>query len=69
MFVIYQFFPSFIDPITADVSYNIWKKVSTNSLLVDAQAQLSRLISYGVDSNYLRQLTDADPVPTDIPSP
>lgn len=67
MFIIFQFFPSYTDPITADVSSNIWRKVSTNSLLIDAQEQLSRLQAYGVDVNYLRQLTDADPAPNDIP--
>lgn len=68
MYCLYQFFPTY-SPYKDVTQTNIWVQVQICTLLEDAEAQQTRLIASGIDSNYLRQLTDADPVPNDIPSP
>jgi hypothetical protein len=69
MYLVYQFFPSYVDPISNSVRTNVWVVSSSCSLLSDASAQLARFVSSGVDPNYLQQLTDSQAAPTGIPSP
>ena len=69
MYLIYQFYPSYIVPILETTETNVWKMSGQFSILEDSNVQLQRFIDSGVDVNYLRQLTDADPIPNDIPSP
>jgi hypothetical protein len=68
MFLIYKFIVSGFDENLNPIS-NQWLVASQHSQLVDAQAQLQRFIDSGINSNYLRQLTDQDAVPSDIPTP
>ena len=69
MFIIYRFYSSYLDSITKQTILNVWEITSQHSQLIDAEAQLQRFIDSGVSVNYLRLLTDQDPIPTDIPTP
>ena len=66
MNLIYQFFLNYT-PIFSSSQTNVWIVVGRFSNQIDSDSQQTRLIDSGIDANYLRQLTDADPVPTDIP--
>lgn len=69
MYILYEFFPSYVVPLSGAILVDVWISVGKFSQLVDAETQKQMLIDQGIPSNYLRILTDQDPVPSDIPSP
>lgn len=67
MFLIYKFIVSGTDIDKKSLNL-VWIVASQHSQLIDAQSQLNIFINSGIESKYLRELTDQDPVPTDIVS-
>lgn len=63
MFIIYEFFVSYTDPLSHEEQHNVWIAVASFSQLTDAEWQVADFISRGIPEEDLQILPDNEPAP------